>query len=132
MNTKLYTDAKHLKTSLNRGVVKFVVPLFSNKVPFSVNIGWWSNSKKTDTDKQTAGWNDRQILFHRILRATAWDLTRTTAIDWHLKVKYIEYNIGLTKNYCITVSTQKINSIHTLILKIQQILKSHDLINGRS
>ena len=41
-------------------------------------------------------------------------LTSTTAVDWHLKAK----------NYCITVSMQKISSIHKLI---QQILGSHEL-----
>ena len=50
---------------------------------------------------------DRQNLFHRILLATARGLTSTTKVDWHLQVKGSEYNIGLTKNYCITVSMQK-------------------------
>ena len=54
-------------------------------------------------------------------------LTSTTKVDWHLKIKDIEYDVGLTKNYCIIVSIQKISSIHTLILKIQQILGSHEL-----
>ena len=57
-------------------------------------------------------------LFHR---------TITTAVDWHLKVKDIECNISLIKYYCITVSMQKISSIHELILKIKQILGSHEL-----
>ena len=43
----------------------------------------------------------------------------------HLKVK--EKDISLTKNYCLTVSMQRISSIHTLILKIQHILGSHEL-----
>ena len=51
-------------------------------------------------------------------------LTSKTAVNWHLKVKDIEYNVGLTKNYCITVSMQKISSIHKLIL---QILGYHEL-----
>ena len=51
----------------------------------------------------------------------------TTAVNWYLKVKNIEYNVGPTKNYCITVSMQNICSIHQLILKIQQILESHEL-----
>ena len=55
------------------------------------------------------------------------DLTSTTKVDWQLKIKDIEYDVGLTKNYCIIVSIQKISSIHTLILKIQQILGSHEL-----
>ena len=37
------------------------------------------------------------------------------------------YDVGLTKNYCITVSIKKISSIHKIILKIQQILGSHKL-----
>ena len=36
----------------------------------------------------------------------------TTAVDWHLKVKDIEEDVLLTKNYCITVSLQNISSIH--------------------
>ena len=34
-----------------------------------------------------------------------------------LKVKGTEKDVGLTKNYCITTSMQKISSIHKLILK---------------
>ena len=74
-----------------------------------------------------AGRKDGQTLFHRILLATARGLTSTTAIDWCLKVKDIAYDVGLTKNYCITASMQKISSIHTLILKILQILGSREL-----
>ena len=47
----------------------------------------------------------------------------TTAVDWHLKVKDIEEDVLLTKNYCITVSLQNITSIHTLI---QQIFGSYE------
>ena len=47
-----------------------------------------------------------------------------TAVDWHLKAKSKKSNVGLTKNYCITVSMQKINSIHKFI---QQILGYHEL-----
>ena len=36
-------------------------------------------------------------------------LISTTALDWHLKVKDIEHDAGLTKNYCLTVSMQKIS-----------------------
>ena len=71
-----------------------------------------------------SGGKDGQTLFHRILPATARGLTSKTAVNWHLKVKDIEYNVGLTKNYCITVSMQKISSIHKLIL---QILGSQEL-----
>ena len=49
-----------------------------------------------------------------------------TAINWHLKVKNIEYNVGLTNNYCITVSMKKVSSIHKFI---QEILGSHELNN---
>ena len=73
-----------------------------------------------------SGGKDGQTLFHRILPATARGLTSKTAVNWHLKVKDVEYNVGLTKNYCIRVSMQKISSIHKLI---QQILGSHEL-NG--
>ena len=70
------------------------------------------------------GGKDGQILFHRIPPTTTSSLTSKTAVNWHLKVKDIEYNVGLTKNYCITVSMQKISSIHKLI---QQILGSPEL-----
>ena len=50
--------------------------------------------------------------------------TSTTAVDWHLKVKNKKCDVALIKNYCITVSMQKISSIHKLI---QQILRSHEL-----
>ena len=59
-----------------------------------------------------------------ILPATAKELTSTTAVDWHLRVTNKKCNVGLMKNYCITVSIQKISSIHNLI---QQILESHEL-----
>ena len=75
-----------------------------------------------------SGSKDKQTLFHGILTATARGLASKTAINWHLKVKDIEYNVGLTKSYCITVSMQKISSIHKLI---QQILGSHEL-NGHT
>ena len=86
----------------------------------------WSNFKKTP--RQMSGGKDGQILFHRILPATARGLTTKTGVNWHLKVKDIEYNVGLTKSYWITVSMQKISSIHKLI---QQILGSHEL-NGHA
>ena len=70
------------------------------------------------------GGKDGQTLFHRILPATARGLTSTTSVDWHLKVKNKTCNVGLTKNYCIKVSMQKISSINKLI---QQILGSHEL-----
>ena len=72
---------------------------------------------------QMSGSKDGQILFHGILLATARGLASKTAINWHLKVKNIEYNVGLTNNYCITVSMKKVSSIHKYI----QILGSHEL-----
>ena len=71
-----------------------------------------------------SGGKDGQNLFGRILLAIADGLTSTTAVDWHIKVKDKKCDIGLTKNYCITISMKKINSIHKLI---QQILVSHEL-----
>ena len=65
-----------------------------------------------------------QILFDRILPATARSLTSKTAVNWHLKAKDIEVNVGLSKSHCITVSMQKVSSILKLI---QQILGSHEL-----
>ena len=44
-----------------------------------------------------AGWKNGQTLFHRTTVATAGSPTSITAVDWHLKVKYIEYDVGLTK-----------------------------------
>ena len=75
-----------------------------------------------------SGGKDGQTLFHRILPATALGLTSKTAVNWHLKVKDTEYNVGLTKNYCITVSMEKSSSIHKLIW---QVLESHEL-NGNA
>ena len=43
----------------------------------------------------------------------------------HLKVK--RHNICLTKNYCITISIQKISSIHKFMLKIKQSFGSQEL-----
>ena len=71
-----------------------------------------------------SGGKDGQTLFHGILPATARGLASKTAINWHLKVKNIEYNVGLTNNYCITVSMQKVGSIHKVT---QQILGYHEL-----
>ena len=55
-------------------------------------------------------------------------LTSKTAANQHLKVKDKEYNVGLSKSYCIAVSMQKISLIHKFI---QQILGSHEL-NGHA
>ena len=71
-----------------------------------------------------AGGKDGQTLFQKILPAIARGLTSTAAVEWHLKVKHIEYDTRLTKNYCIKATMRKISSIHTLI---QKILGSHEL-----
>ena len=71
-----------------------------------------------------SGGKDGQTLFHSILPATARELTSTTAVDWHSKAKNKKCNVGLIKNYCITVSIQKISPIHKVI---QQILRYHEL-----
>ena len=65
----------------------------------------------------------RRDIIHRILPATASGLTSAISVTWHLKVKDMENSVDLTKNYCITVTIQEIGSIHTLLLKIQQILR---------
>ena len=65
-----------------------------------------------------SGGKDRQNLFHKTLPATAIGFTGKNAVNWHLKVKDIEYNVDLTKSYCITVRMQKISFIHNLIQQI--------------
>ena len=70
----------------------------------------------------TEGQKDGKTIFYRTPTATAWGPTSKTAVDWHLKVKNTESDVGLTKNYCTTVSLQKIISIHKFILQIHQIL----------
>ena len=69
-----------------------------------------------------SGGKDGQTLFHRILPATARGLASTTAVDWYLKVKNKKCNVGLTKNYSITVSMQKIRSIINLFSKFQGLM----------
>ena len=71
-----------------------------------------------------SGGKNRQTLFHQILPATTRGLASKTKVNWHLKFKDTEYNVHLTKNYCIKVSMQNISSIHKLI---PQILGSHKL-----
>ena len=39
----------------------------------------------------------------------------TIAVNWHLKVKDIPYDAGLTKKYCIIVSMQKISLINIFL-----------------
>ena len=89
--------------------------------------GFWHLSKKTPW--QMSGEKDAQTLFHRVLPATARDLTSTIAVDWYLKVKDIEYGVGLTENYCITVGMQ--TKISSILNFFQQILGSH-VLNGHA
>ena len=64
---------------------------------------------------QTAGRKDGQTLFDRILLATGGALTSTTTMDWYLKVKDIEYDAGLTKNYCIKLIIVSVQLIHSFL-----------------
>ena len=75
-----------------------------------------------------SGRKDGKTLPHRVLPATAKGLTSAIAVDWHLKIRDIEYDAGLTRNYCITVSMQK---IHSILKHIQQICGSH-VLNGHA
>ena len=101
---------------------RLATPIFDNahhgKIQRNLMIEFQENTG------QMSGGKDGQNLFGRILLAIADGLTSTTAVDWHIKVKDKKCDIGLTKNYCITISMKKINSIHKLI---QQILVSHEL-----
>ena len=65
---------------------------------------------------QTDGKTERKTL-HRTPPATPGGPSSTTAAEWHLKFKVIERSVGLTKNYCITISMQNISSIHKFDLK---------------
>ena len=67
-----------------------------------------------------AGQIGGQTLFHRTILATTGGPASTTATDWHLKVKDIEYNADVIKNYCYHIQHAKISSIHKLILNIRQ------------
>ena len=62
--------------------------------------------EKTTTDSRTEG---RRDPIYTILPATTGGPTSTNAVDLRLKVKDIEDNVGLTKQYCVTVSMQKIS-----------------------
>ena len=54
-----------------------------------------------------AGQKDGQALFIMTILATGGGPTSTTSADWYLKVKDIEYDVGLTRYYYITVSMLK-------------------------
>ena len=96
------------------------------KINDQILASWQNQEKSNDqiprkhSDRCQEGRMDR----HRIIPATTRRLTSATAVDWHVKVKNNKCNVGLIKNYCITVSMQKISSIHKLI---HQILGSHEL-----
>ena len=62
-----------------------------------------------------AGGKYGQTLFHKILPATSEDLTSAMAVDWHLKVKNIEY-------YCITVSMFKSSQFMYLFSRFYAIM----------
>ena len=81
-----------------------------------------------ENPRDTAAQKGRQTQCQRIYPVTDGGLTSITSVEWHLKVKDLDYNIDLIKNYCIKVNMQKISSIHTLIHKIQQIFGSRELM----
>ena len=58
-----------------------------------------------------AGGKDQKTLVHRVLTATAGCLASATAVDWHLKVEDIEYDVCLTKHYCITLVLHQASSL---------------------
>ena len=60
------------------------------------------------------------------------DKASATVVDWHLKVKDTEQNAGLTKNFYIRVSMQKLSSNHKIIVKVQQILGILNEINSHT
>ena len=68
--------------------------------------------ENTQADGRREGWTDPISQDPSAYRRGG--LTSTTAVDWHLKVKDIDCDVCQTKHYCITVSMQKISSIHTL------------------
>ena len=79
--------------------------------------------ENTPTDSKMEG---GQTLFHRTLLATARKNRRFQQIklqvDWHLKVKDIEYNVDKNKTYCLTVSMQEIISIHKVLFRYSRFL----------
>ena len=105
-------------------------PIFGSKKSFSEKFSSVTHNLRVSSTlaKFRETW---QILLQGTFPATTWGPTSTTPVDWHLKIKDIEYDVGLTKNHCITVSMQKISSVHNLILKVRQILGSHEL-NGHT
>ena len=72
-----------------------------------------------------SGGKDGQTLFYKILPATAMGLTSKTTVHWHLKVKDIEYNVGLPRAIASHSACKKSAQL------IQQISGSHEL-NGHA
>ena len=66
--------------------------------------------ENTQTDGRR---KDGQTLFHRILPATAGGLTTTTAIESHLKVEDIEYNVCLEPKIIASQSAWKTNQLNS-------------------
>ena len=71
--------------------------------------------ENTQTNVRREGWTDTISYDPSSYRQGA---NKYIAVDWHLKVKNKNCNVGLIKNYYITVSMQKISSIHKLIPQI--------------
>ena len=71
-----------------------------------------------NTDRQQDRRMDTTYFIHRIILATAGSPAITTAVDWHFKSQRYRVQCQSYQNYCITVSMQKISSIHKLIIKI--------------
>ena len=82
--------------------------------------------ENTRTDGRTEGWTDPTLQ-----DPSSYYRGSTNVVDWHLKVKDIEYNVSLTKNCCIThhsLQAKKLSSIHELIFKIEQILGFNEMV----
>ena len=63
------------------------------------------------------GWKDKQTLFNRTFLATSGGPTSTTAVGWHLNVKYTEYDVSLTKNFGTQSACKKSAQFINLFLR---------------
>ena len=76
-----------------------------------------SKCHSKETPGKMAGWKGRQDLVHRALPVTSRDRNSTKSVDWHLKVKDIECDDGITKIIAsqpvCKISSQFINSFLT-------------------
>ena len=70
--------------SVMHNMIRFLAPCQNSKEP---------NNPFQETPGQTAQWKDGQTLFHRTIATTTMGPTSTTAVDWHLKVKDIDYHV---------------------------------------